>query len=108
MSDTVIVSNPKLDDEGNPIKDQYGRYIYEKMSSIARVQHTTKVIRDSQGQELHPKLEIVLPSETRVGYGSEIDWTDRFGQPVKGSVVSIDESLNYSGNQVYFRTVYIG
>jgi hypothetical protein len=108
MSDVITVLEPIVGSDGKPLKDSYGRFKYNERITKARVQHTTKVVRDSQGQEMQALLVIDLPPDVKVGYGYEIRWLDRFKQLVKGAIIGIDEVLNFTGNKVYFRTVYIG
>jgi hypothetical protein len=108
MNDTVTILKPILGDDGKPIKDDHGRFQFNPVNSKARVQHTTKVIGDSDGQQHQALLSVDFPPETEIGYGYDLQWNDRFNQIIKGTVLSIDETLNYTGNKVYFRSVNIG
>lgn len=108
MSDVITVLEPIVGSDGKPVKDEYSRFKYNERLTKARVQHTTKVVRGTNGQEVQALLVIDIPADVKVAYGYEIRWTDRFNQLVKGSIVGIDEALNFTGNKVYFRTVYIG
>jgi hypothetical protein len=108
MKDDITVLQPILSNGGKPIKDDYGRPKFKDVPSKARIQHTTKIVRNSNGQEVQALLSIDLPQSVKVDYGYEIKWINRFDELVRGRVLSINETLNYTGNKVYFRSVNIG
>jgi len=102
MKDDVIVFEPGA-------KNKYGQSTgYIETPSKARVAYTTKVIENSDGTRFEPTLEVDLPPTTKIGYGYLIQWTDHFGQVVKDTVVGMEETLNYGGDKVYWRTVDVG
>lgn len=112
MNDTISIYDPIT---GGPeyfeqsLVDDYGRPKgREPRKSKARVQPEVKMITTSDGETFESHLAIDVPPETFVQRGQEIKWTDRFGQEVKGRIGEIDETLNFSGTKVYFRTVYTG
>lgn len=88
-------------------KDNYGRPILVPSVSRARVQFSSRVVQGADGQHYETSLEVDLPPEILVKYGTEIHYQDAFGL-TKGKVISMNESTNLSGRKVYFRTVYIG
>lgn len=83
-------------------KDGYGRPILQPTNSKARVQFSTRLVRGADGQQYETSLEVDLPSNTSVQYGTEIEY-----KGTKGKVIAMNESTNLSGNKVYFRTVYV-
>lgn len=102
MKENIIIFEPIGD------ADKYGRRNYSQSNSKARVAYTTKTIENKEGTKFVPILEVDLPSTTKVGYGYLVEWKDRFGNVLKDSIVGIQEVLNFNGNKVYYRTVYIG
>lgn len=102
MKQDVILFGPTGEE------DKYGNTDYTEIHSKARVAYTTKVIENSDGTRFEPTLEVDLPPETQVDYGYLLQWTDHFGKVVKDSIVSMEETLNYGGNKVYWRTVDVG
>jgi hypothetical protein len=108
MSETITIFSPILDGNGDPTKDDFGRFQYTSRTATARVSYTAKTVRNRDGHEKQATLEIDLPSAEEISYGCKIEWTNRFGELVKGTVLTIKETLNYSGAKVYFRTVHVG
>lgn len=102
MKQDVIVLEPK---EPNKFGQPTG---YVETLSKARVAYTTKVIEGTDGNRYEPSLQVDLPPTTKIGYGFLVQWTDHFGEVVKDSVVAMEETLNYGGDKVYWRTVYVG
>jgi hypothetical protein len=88
--------------------DKYGKPSYTEVPSKARVAYTTKVIETTDGNRYEPSLQVDLPPTAKIGYGFIVQWTDHFGEVVKDSVVAMEETLNYGGDKVYWRTVYVG
>lgn len=108
MNESITIKNPVLDEQGNPIKDSYGRPKLETDTSNARVQYSTKVVRGTDGQTYETSLEVDLPPDAKVGYQTETSYTDKFNNKVEGRVLAVNESTNLAGTRVYFRTVNIG
>lgn len=108
MNDEITLYRPKLDALGKPIKDGRGNPLMEAVTSDARVQYRSQIVEGERGMRHASFLEVDLPPETVVLYGTELHWVDRFQQTVKGLIVSFDEQLNYSDTKVYFRTAYVG
>ncbi|MFC7063801.1 hypothetical protein [Halobacillus seohaensis] len=108
MNQSIEVKNPLLDDKGTPVIDRYGKPQLAAENTRARVQYSTKVVRGTDGQQYESSLEVDLSPSIKVSYGSEISYTDPLGTVTKGKVMSMNESMNFAGNKVYFRTVNVG
>lgn len=102
MREDIIVFQPTGEE------DKHGEPDYNEIHSKARVSYTSKSVQRSDGTTFQPLLKVSLPPTTRIGYGYLIQWTDRFGEVVKDRVSDMKETTTYSGNQVYYRTVYVG
>lgn len=114
MKDKVTVYTPSGE------KDKYGKPAFSKEISKARVQYTSEVfqlsdgtkfastVKETDGTKFTSTLKVSLPSDTRIEYGSEIEWIGRFGEVIRGDVTVLEETLNYSGKKVYYRTAYVG
>ena len=108
MRQQVTVKTPALDGQGNPVTDDYGKPQLDSQTTKARVQHSTKLVTDQQGQEFQTMLEVDLPPDVPITYGTEITYTDLMGQTSTGKVRTMEESTNLAGSKVFFRTVNIG
>lgn len=114
MNDEVIVFTPTGE------TNKYGLPDFTQSISKARVAYSTEVfqlsdgtkfastVKETDGTKFTETLQVDLPPETKIQYSSEIQWIDRFGEVVRGGVTVLDETLNYSGKKVYYRTAYIG
>jgi hypothetical protein len=89
-------------------KDEHSKPITVPQTSKARVQYTTRTVKGTNGQTYETSLEIDLPAETPIAFGTEIEYTDRFENVTKGQVVSMNEATKLSGTKVFFRTVFVG
>jgi len=102
MKDVITIYSP----DGE--RDDYGRPTNSlKTTSIARVKHTTDVDIEREGTGIQSILIINIPPETKVEDGYEVEWVDRFGVVIKGAIEGIKEALNYGGDKVYYRTIYV-
>ncbi|OKL36995.1 hypothetical protein [Domibacillus mangrovi] len=112
MNDTIYIydaftGNSEHYDQS--LVDDYGRPKFkDPRTSKARVQPELKVITTPDGENFESVLTIDIPPETFIQRGHDINWTDRFGQDIKGRISEVEETLNFSGTKVYFRTVYVG
>jgi hypothetical protein len=103
MKQSVIVYVPRLGE-----KDEYGKPLKDPVAINARVQYSTRTVKGTNGQTLETTLEIDLPADVPVGYGTEIEYTDYAGRVTKGLVIAMNESTNLAGTKVFFRTVFVG
>lgn len=103
MRNKVTVHVPILDDEGQPISNKYGKPKTKPITSKARVQFKSQLIRDAEGREKKVSLEIDLPNNIHVQDGTEIE----YGKEASGTVVAKEEAINLAGSKVYYRTVYV-
>lgn len=87
-------------------KDINGRPETIKKISPARVQFTSKTIQNATGTVYQTFLEIDLPVESRVAYGTSISYTED-GIESKGSVVAVEGIKNLSGSKTDYWTVNI-
>lgn len=108
MNQSVTYAVPKLDAEGNPLRDKYGRPIGSEPQEIpARVVREVSVVYDAQGTERRVGLEIDVPPEVEPEQGSEITFTTASGKQETGTVVTMSEATNLAGDVVYYRTLYV-
>ena len=102
MNQEVTVSVP----DAGP-KNKYGKATPGTITSKARVQFTSKTIENKEGTVYQAVLEIDLPTETPVSYGTEISYTAN-GVTTEGAVLLLEDILNLAGTQVDYRTVNVG
>jgi hypothetical protein len=103
MKQFVTVYVPRLGE-----KDEYGKPLKDPLTTKARVQYSTRTVKGTNGQTYETTLEVDLPSDVPVGYGTEIQYTDYVGKVTKGLVIAVNESTNLAGTKVFFRTVFVG
>ncbi|GIO25098.1 hypothetical protein [Oceanobacillus sp. J11TS1] len=106
MRQKVWFDYPVYDDEGNPIKDKYGKPKTELKQSKARVQFKSNIVKDAKGEERRTSVEIDLPVSFNPTVGASYEYTDINGNKVTGAIISKDEAINLAGTKVYYRTVY--
>jgi hypothetical protein len=87
-------------------KDKNGRPETLPIVSPARVQFTSKTIQNVSGTVYQTFLEIDLPVESRVAYGTSISYTED-GIESKGTVVAVEGIKNLSGSRTDYWTVNI-
>lgn len=107
MRQRVIVFIPILDEDGKPVTEKYGKEKLREVSSKARVQFKSQLIRDANGVERLVALEIDLPTNCNPPIDAKMEYTAVGGQKSKGTIIAKDEAVNLSGNKVYYRTVYV-
>lgn len=107
MNQEITAEVPILDDNGQPIKDRYGRPQTESINSKARVQFSSTWIRDQLGGEYEINLQIDLPPEFNPEVGTTVEYTTIDGMTRSGTIRGKDEAVNLAGNRVYYRTVYV-
>ncbi len=88
--------------------DRQGKYPRIPFETIARVSFTTRMVRTTEGEVRESTMEVDLPPEINAAMGSTIKALDSFGQWHEGQVLTVEESTNFAGNFIYFRTVYCG
>jgi hypothetical protein len=103
MKHSVVVRVPRLGE-----KNEYGKPLKDPVSTNARVLYSTRTVKGTNGQTFETSLEVDLPPDIPVGYGTEIEYTDYAGKVTKGMVIAMTESTNLAGTKVYFRTVFVG
>jgi hypothetical protein len=108
MKQSITFSLPKLNENGEPLRDKYGRPIASEPQEVpARVVREVSIVRDAQGQERRVNLEIDVPPEVEPDPGTEITFTTIGGKTETGTVVTMRDSTNLAGDRVYFRTLYV-
>lgn len=107
MRQWVTAHIPVLDENGQPVKDKYGKPLTEAKTSKARVQFKTSLIRDAKGQEKRVALEIDMPPNFNPPDGSKIEYTTMGGEKAEGTIITKDEAVNLAGSKVYYRTAYV-
>lgn len=104
MNDTIKLMVTQYDEAGNVIKDRYGVTKRVESQSIARVQLSSAVIYNSNGEQVNATLEVDFPPETEVRSGDIVEWVDQFGAVVKGPIEKLSEAKSANGKKVWFRT----
>lgn len=107
MKQSIYAETPLLDDNGNPITDDYDRPKTETIQSKARVQFKSQLITDREGRQREVNLEIDLPPEVSLSDGTKITYTTIQGKKSSGTIEGQEEITNLSGRKVYYRTVYV-
>ncbi|GIN93326.1 hypothetical protein J22TS1_43770 [Siminovitchia terrae] len=107
MRQQVTAHIPILDENGEPIKDRYGRPMTETKTSKARVQFKSSIIRDAKGEEKRITLEIDMPPDFNPPNGSKIEYVTMDGEKAEGTIIVKDEAVNLAGSKVYYRTAYV-
>jgi len=108
MNDTIYIIAQQLDENGDPLKDGYGRPLpATPIPSRARVKNEAKTNIASDSMTTDNVLEISIPNTTKVEEGQTVEWTDRFGEKIIGQIDGITEVLNYSGKKVYYRKLVV-
>lgn len=106
MRQKIWFDYPVYDDEGNPIKDRYGKIKTEPKESKARVQFKSNIVKDAKGEERRTSVEVDLPTSFNPTVGAGYEYTDSDGNTTTGTLISKDEAINLAGTKVYYRTVY--
>lgn len=88
-------------------KDKYGKPVLKPITSKARVQFSTKTIMSKEGVAYQSVLDIDLPAETFVSFGTKISYTQQ-GVTTEGSVILLEDVLNLTGTHVDYRNVSVG
>lgn len=88
-------------------KDKYGKDILKPIISKARVQFSTKTIMSKEGVAYQSILDIDLPTETLVSFGTKISYTQK-GVTTQGAVILLEDVLNLAGTLVDYRNVSVG
>lgn len=87
-------------------KDINGRWETIPTLSKAHVIFTSKTIQSADGIVHQTFLEIDLPLETVVKYGTEISYTEN-GITSKGKIVAVEGIKNLSGSKTDYWTVNV-
>lgn len=107
MRQWVTAFFPVLDENGQQVKDKYGRPLTEAKTSKARVQFRSQVVYDAQGRERRVNLEIDMPPTFNPPVGTKVEYMMVDGRKAEGTIQAKDEAMNLSGSKVYYRTVYV-
>lgn len=94
------------DMSGTP--DRYGKYPTITIETPARVNISTKILKNSDGTERRASLEIDLPPDVNLEYGTKIKALDNFMVWHEAEIIDIDDATNFAGNRVFYRTVLCG
>jgi len=107
MKQEVTAKVPVLDIDGNPVKDKYGKPKVKSETVEARVRYKSQLVTDRNGEQVQSSVEIDLPPMFVPVVGSEMEFTTIYGTSGRGTVIALEESVNLTGDKVYFRTVFI-
>lgn len=88
--------------------DKYDRPILTDKHMSARVELTTKIVKQTDGTTKQATLEVDIMPDVPIKYGTKAKYTDDFGNVIEGSALSIDDSKSLSGKKTFFRTVFFG
>lgn len=107
MPDEITVQTPVLDDNGNPVKDKYGRPEVEDQTTCARVQRKTRTIYGDDRRQYQANLEIDLPPEFDPDYGAKVEGLKVNGETFSGVIKEKEDIISLFGNRVHYRTVFV-
>lgn len=107
MKQRVTAQVPVLNEDGEQIKDKYGRAQTEPQASKARVQYKMQLVKDAQGQEQRVNLEVDIPPLFNPDVGLEIECRLIDGRMVTGMILAKEEIANLDASKVYYRTVFV-
>ncbi len=89
-------------------EDDYSKPITVPVISKAHVLFTTKTIKTADGTVYNTFLEVDLPPETIVTYGTELSYKDEeSGEVTKGSVVAVEGIRSLTGHKTDYWTVNV-
>src|SRR5699024_3229639 len=106
MHEEVKINNPLVVD-GEVKKDKYGRHERIESLSNTRIQRTSKLVFNSDNEQIGTTIEVNIPPELKIYDGSYIEGRLQNGEPFDGRVVSIEDITSLTGNRVHYRTVFI-
>ena len=89
-------------------KDKNGRPETKPVISKAHVLFTTKTIQTADGTVYNTFLEVDLPPDVKVEYGTSISYEDvETGNVTEGSIVAVEGIRSLSGHKTDYWTVNI-
>lgn len=108
MRETIKLSIPVRDANGDILKDKYGRPAeYKEIVTKCRVSYTTREIQGSDGKRYVASIEIDLPSKTPIDNMMKVLYEPKGRQKVEGQVISVDAAYNLAGTKEYYWTAYL-
>lgn len=104
-----IKSQTALDEDGNEIKDRYGRPVYRDVEKKypARVRRKANQVRDKEGIIYDADMEIDVPEDAPVEARMNIRFQNIDGTIQDGIIESITDSVNLSGTRVLFKVLIV-
>lgn len=89
--------------------DRYGKPILsdEAVEYKARVRRKTNEITASDGSIHNTNLEIDVPADAEVHSRLDIQYVNIDGSVGQGRIESIEDSVNLSGNRVFFKVLMV-
>lgn len=106
MKQNIYVSVPKLDDNGNPVTDRFGKPIMgEAKKYPARIRRGDSFIRNRDGTLTHTNLTIHCDSDVPIESKQHVGFEDVNGVRGECLIESVSDSVNLSANKVYFKVV---
>lgn len=89
--------------------DRYGKPILsdKEVEYKARVRRKTNEVTTSDGSIHNTNLEIDVPAEADVHSRQSIQYENIDGSVGKGTIESMEDSVNLSGNRVFFKVLMV-
>lgn len=99
----------KVDEEGKPLRDEFGREKFEEESkfSKARVLYKVNKISRNDGSFYNANVVIDIPSHVDLKKDAKIKFKDVKGHVHEGVILEVDEVTNLMGNRVHYRTLIV-
>ena len=106
MHQSIFVSSPKVDEDGNPLRDRFGNKLMGAPKRYpARVRRSDAIIRNSDGKVIQTNLEIHCGSDVPIVSKQRIGFEDVNGVQGECLIERIKDSVNLSATKVYFKVV---
>ncbi|MUK89153.1 hypothetical protein GMD78_12295 [Ornithinibacillus sp. L9] len=108
MKQKATIHLPKLNTDGKPVTDKYGKAIIAKsITTKARVQFKSQIVKDPKGREHEVAIEIDVPPGINPKVGTDIGYVTVGGSSGEGTIRAKEEATNLAGTKVYYRTVFV-
>ncbi|PTK30826.1 hypothetical protein BUZ49_04090 [Staphylococcus hominis] len=107
MRQRLIIKKPKLDANGNVMRDRYSKPITteQEFKCHTRVHGEESKTLDLRIENARDEID-VMPN-VPVDEGLEVEYTTISGHLKKGVIKAITETPNLTGSKIYFRTLII-
>ncbi|UXS61027.1 hypothetical protein [Staphylococcus ureilyticus] len=107
MRQSITISIPLIDDNGNEIYNDYGKPLTDTSTFKCRVNEHAELQRSKTFVYDDAVDEVDVMHDVPIETGVEVEYTTRRGTVKKGTVKSYTETTNLSASRTYFRTLII-